>query len=263
MRTRRRSSLPSCAAHPGEGADQALEVLVRLHVAGEEHEAAAHLVALAHALHLLRAGVLQQLRVDRVRDDVHLLRVGRGVEAEDVGARGLGHGEDEGAAADGVAHHEARVAEGHAVRQVLREEQVDAVVDRHHRRHRAQQRPDVVGRVEEVRPEAAQLERDREVLAQAVAGRGVHDRDEVLREVAQRRLVGRVAEEEVRGLVVELREVADEVADVRPDPVVVPLAHVDRDLHGSSGAKCHRNNNMRTVCGPRSWMSRARPTSPD
>ena len=120
-------------------------------------------------------------------------------------------------------------------------------MDRHHRRHRAQERPDVVGRVEEVRPEAAQLERDREVLAQAVAGRAVHHRDEVLREVAQRRLVGRVAEEEVRGLVVEPREVADDVADVRPDPVVVPLACVDRDLHGSSGGKCHRNNNMRTV----------------
>ena len=169
------------------------------HVAREEHEPAAELVALAHALHLRRPGVLQQPRVDRVRDDVHLLGVGRGVEAEDVGPRGLGHGEDERAAAHGVAHHEARVAKGDPVGQVLRKREVDAVVDRDHRRHRAQERPDVVREVEEIRPEAAQLERDREVLAQPIAGRAVHHRDEVLREVAQRRLVGRVAEEEVRG----------------------------------------------------------------
>src|SRR4029450_7164130 len=70
----------------------------------------------------------------------------------------------------------------------------------------------------------------------------------VLGEVAERGLVGRVAEEEVRRLAVDLREMADHVADVRADPVVAPLTRVDCDLHG---AKSHANSSMRTVFGPR------------
>jgi hypothetical protein len=235
MRTRPRSSCPPARAHAGEGADEALEVLVGLHVAGEEDEAAAQLVALPHPRHLLLPRVLEELRVDRVRDHVDLGGVGPGVEAEDVGAGGLGDGEDEGAAAHGAAHHEPRVAEGHPAGQVLGEEQVDAVVDGDDGGHRAQEGADVVRRVEQLRPEPAQLQRDRDVLAQAVARGAVHHRHEVLREVAQGRLVGRVAEQEVRRLVVEAGEVADDVADVRPDAEVSPLADVDRDLQRVPG----------------------------
>ena len=91
----------------------------------------------------------------------------------------------------------------------------------------------VVRRVEELGAEAPQLERDRDVLAEPVAGRAVDDRDEVLGEVAQRGLVAGVAEEQVGRVVVEARQVADHVADVGSDPVVAPFAYVDRDLHGA------------------------------
>ena len=230
-------------AHEGEGADQPLEVLVGLHVAGEEDEPPVDLVALADPLPLRLAGVDEELGVDRVRDDPDLVGVGRRVEAEDVRAGGLRHGVDERALLDGGAHHEPRVAVGHPVRQVLGEEQVDAVVDRHDRRDRAQERAHVVRRVQQLGPEPPELERDREVLAQAVLVRLVHDGHEVLGEVAQRRLVGLVAEEEVGVVRIEAGEVAHDVADVGADAVVPPLPDVDRDLHGSR-PKCRGYNNM-------------------
>jgi hypothetical protein len=56
-----------------------------------------------------------------------------------------------------------------------------------------------MGRVEELGAQPAELQGDGHVLAQPVASRGFDDRDEVVREVAQGRLVRWVAEEEVRG----------------------------------------------------------------
>ena len=124
-----------------------------------------------------------------------------------------------------------RVAPGHAARQVLGEQQVDAVVDGHHGGRGAEQGPDVVRGVEEVSPEPAQLPGDRDVLPQAVARGVVHHGHEVLGQVAQGGLVGRVAEEEVRRLPIEVREMAHQVPDVRTDSEVPPLPRVDRDLH--------------------------------
>ncbi len=214
-----------------EGRDQPLEVLVGLDVPRVEDEAAADLVALAHALHLFLARVLQDGLVDRVGDDLDAVGVGRRVEGQDVAAGRLGHGEHEVAAADRAAHHLPRVARGEPVRQVLGEQQVDAVVDGDHGALPAEQGQHVVRRVQEVGAQAVDLERDREVLLHAVARRAVDDGDEVLGEVPERRLVGAVTEEEVRRLPVDLREMADQVPHVGPDAVIPPFAGVDRDLH--------------------------------
>ena len=223
--------VPAALLEQAEGRDQPLEVLVRLDVPRVEHEAPADLVPLAHALHLFLAGVLEDGFVDGVGHDLEPVGVGLGIEAQDVPARGLGHGEDQLAAVHRVPHHEPGVALGHAVRQVLREEQVDAVVDGDHRGLGAHERQHVVRRVVEVGAELAQLARDGEVLAHAVARGPLHHGHEVLRQVAERALVRFVAEEEVGGLAVEEGEVADDVADVGADPVVPPLPRVDRDLH--------------------------------
>jgi hypothetical protein len=88
--------------------------------------------------------------------------------------------------------------------------------------------------VQQVGAQAAQLGRDRDVLGQAVPARILHHGHEVLGQVAQRGLVRAVAEKEIRRLAVEVGEVTHEVADVRTDPVVAPLARVDRDLHGAA-----------------------------
>src|SRR6266581_4756427 len=123
------------------------------------------------------------------------------------------------------------VAPGHPAGQVLGEEQVDAVVDGDDRWDAAEQRPHVVGRVKEVRPQPPQLQGDRNVLSQAIAPGVVDDGDEVLGQVAESGLVGGVTEDEVGRVPVEAREMADQIADVRADPVVPPLSRVDRDLH--------------------------------
>jgi hypothetical protein len=134
---------------------------------------------------------------------------------------------------DRVSHHALRVGEGHPVREVLGEKQVDAVVDGDDGAAPAEEREDVVGRVKEVDAQAPQLERDRDVLLEPVTARAVHHGHEVLGQVAQGGLVRRIAEQEVGRLPVEVREMAHQVSDVRPDPVVTPLAHVDGDLgHG-------------------------------
>ena len=134
------------------------------------------------------------------------------------------------AALDGVPHHAVRVGEGHPVGQVLGEEQVDAVVDGDHRPPPAEQGQDVVRRMQEVDAQPPELGRDGDVLAQAVAPRVVHHGHEVLGEVAQRGFVAAIAEEEVGRVPIELGEMAHEIPDIGPDPVVAPLARVDGDF---------------------------------
>ena len=205
---------------------------MRLDVPGVEHDPPADLVALADALHLLFARVGQQRLVDRVGHHLQPLGIGVRVEAQDVAARGFRDREHELAALHRAAHHELRVPVGETVRQVLREQQVDAVVDGHDRLAAAQQRQHVVGRMEEVRAQRVQLARDRDVLPEAVAVRLVHDRHEVVGQVAQDRLVRAVTEQEVGGLAIEVRQMTHEVPHVGADAVVPPFAGVDRDLHG-------------------------------
>ena len=76
-----------------EGLDGALDVLVRLDVAGVEDERVVELVALAHPRHVVLGRRLAEALVDAVVDDVDLLR--RHVEVvEDVALGRLRHRQD-------------------------------------------------------------------------------------------------------------------------------------------------------------------------
>ena len=202
---------------------------MRLDVAGVEHERVVQLVALAHALDLLGAGGAVEPLVDGVVDDVDL--VGRDAEvAQDVALRGLRHRQHARGPVRARHHmNVARVGVGQPVRQVLREQQVDAVVDRHDRPAGRQRRQHVVRRVEEVDPLARGAERDaRSARAPSrcrrVSTHGRKFRPEVARELA---VLG-AAEQDVLVDRVEPRQVAQQVAHVRADAVVVQLAGVDR-----------------------------------
>jgi hypothetical protein len=119
----------AAAAERMEGLDQALEVLVRLDVPRIQDERAVELVALAHALDFLRRRRLAEPLVDRVVDHVDLLFRDPEVP-EDVALRRLRDGEH---AVRPVRRHPERragIRVGDAVGQVLREPEVDAVVDR-------------------------------------------------------------------------------------------------------------------------------------
>jgi hypothetical protein len=194
-------------------------------------EAAADLIALLDPLHLLFAGILEQRLVERVRHHLDAVGVGPGVEAQDVAARGVGDGEDERAPPDCAADHGVRIAPGHPTREVLGEEEVDAVVDGHDRRSGAEERPDVVRRMKEVGPEPMELPRNGDVFLEAITRGVVDDGDEVGGEVAKGGFVSGTAEDEVRGLAIESREMAHQISDVRPDTEIPPLPRVDRDLH--------------------------------
>jgi hypothetical protein len=85
--------------------------------------------------------------------------------------------------------------------------------------------------VQQVGSQPTELERDRDVLAQAVPRRVLDNGHEVLGEVAERGLVVMLAEEEVGGLVIQAREMAHQVPHIGADAVIAPLARVDRDLH--------------------------------
>ncbi len=222
--------VPALLADPGKGADQALEVLVRLDVSGEEDEPPVQLVALADPGLLLLPRVHQELGVDGVGNHVHLVGLGPGIEAQDVRPGRLGHGEDHRGVADRAPHHVAGVAPRHAIGQVLGEEKVNAVVDGDHRRDGAQKGTHVVRRMEQLGSQAPELEGDREVLAHAIARRLIDHRDEVVGQVAQGRLVGLVAEEEVGRVLIDLCELTHQVSDVGADPEIPPFSYVDRDL---------------------------------
>ena len=88
-----------------------------------------------------------------------------------------------------------------------------------------------MGRVEQRRAGAAETEGHRELLADRVVGRLLRDGTEVLTQRGGEAGVVAPGEKHVLGVVVEPRELAHEVADVRADAEVVQLAHVDRDSH--------------------------------
>ena len=151
-----------------ERLDQALEVLVRLDVAGVEHERIVELVALAHPRHLLVVGRLAEALVDRVVDDVDL-RLGHAEVPQDVALRGFRHRQHAVRPVRRDPQRRARVARSASrFGQVLREAQVDAVVDGHDRSARRQRRQHVVGRVKQVDPLAAQVQRHAKLLADRI-----------------------------------------------------------------------------------------------
>ena len=171
-------------AQLGERLDQPHQVLVRPDVADVEHELVFQLIPLPHALDRLRGGRRREALLDRVVDHDDLF--GRNAEEmHDVAFRGLGHGEDAVRLPRGAPHRRPGVHVRRAVRQVLREHQVDAVVDRHDRAAADAGRQHVVRCVIDVRPLAPEHPRHVHLLAQRVvrrrlehgAARGQHEHD--------------------------------------------------------------------------------------
>ena len=171
-----------------ERLDQPLEILVRLDVARVEDERIVQLVALLTRMTSSAHGLLAEPLVDRVVDDVDLRF--RHVEvAQDVALRGLRDRQHARRPVRGDPQRAARVRVAEPAGQVLRKAQVDAVVDRHDRAARRQRRQHVVRRVEQVDPLAAQIERQRELLAHRVVRRALGNGPEVLAELGREWLV--------------------------------------------------------------------------
>ena len=155
-------------------------------------------------------------------------------EPQDVALRALRHRQDPRRAPRRQRDRRARVAERQPVRQVLRKHQVDAVVDRHDRpaRRRA------------AAARSAARERASPARAAAPAESSTARRPNSCRpfrrtgrkfgaERRQRARVLRTAEQHELGLVVEPRQLPQQVADVGADAEIVKLPGVDADPHGA------------------------------
>ncbi len=127
--------------------------------------------------------------------------------------------------------------------QVLREHQVDAVVDRHHRPAVHQRRQHVVRRVEEVDALPATASSGCGPARRSSTGGRLDDRPEVRAELpGDPRVVLRPAQQHVLGRPVDARQLVEQVPDVGADAeVVVPSGRrwrCARLMHsGSSGAR--------------------------
>ena len=100
-------------------------------------------------------------------------------------------------------------------------------------RHGVSARQHVVRRVEQIRLLPAQVERQRDLLAHRVLRRPCRNRPEVLAELGRERGVLVTAQDDVFVLLIQPREVAQQVADVGADPVVAQLPGVDGDSHAN------------------------------
>ena len=192
--------------HAVERFDQPLEVLVRLHVAGVQHELVVELIALAHADHVLFARLDAEPLVVRVVDDIDLVGVGID-ESQDVALGTLRHRQHARRTVRREADRHARVAEREMVRQVLRKHQVNAVVDRHDRSTGNERGQHVMRRVEERHALAAQRERDAHLLGDRVVAGRLGDGAKITAERVQRLAVLLAAQHDELGVSVEAREV--------------------------------------------------------
>src|SRR5262249_7875693 len=169
--------------------------------------------------------------VDGVVDDVNL-RI-RDVEvAQDVA---LGRLRDRDHAAGPVRrrpHLRARVRVAQLARQVLREAQVDAVVNGDDRPAGGQRRQHVGRRGKELAGSPPQIDRNRELLRDRVRLRRLDDRAEPRPELLHRFEVRLATEHDVVVRVLLARELPQQVPHVRADPVVTELAGVDGNPHG-------------------------------
>jgi hypothetical protein len=120
---------------------------------------------------------------------------------------------------------------GRPVRQVLREAQVDAVVNRHDIGTARERRDDVVRCVKQIDAGPHQVEWDRELFGDRVVAGALDEDLEVRAERPGKRDIVEAADEDVLVAPALPRQLAHQVADVRPDPVVVQLANVNCDAH--------------------------------
>ena len=74
-------------------------------------------------------------------------------------------------------------------------------------------------------------QRDLELLGDRVVGGRFRDRPKVLAERAERRSIGRPAEQHELGVMIQPRQLPQQVANIGPDSEIVQLAGVDADAH--------------------------------
>ena len=231
-----RSSGP-LAAGAAEGVDQPLDVLVRLDVADIEHERVIELVALPHEIHPLGIGRRQEALVDRVVRSPRpspartskKRRMSRFEASETVRMR----------SALRVALHiePLRVDVREPARQVLREHQVDAVVNGHDRPAPDERRQHVVRLVHQSHALARQRQRNAELLGDRIrpapspapSGNSGRARRPSSTSSGRHSTTYSV-------VAIEPRQLDQDVADVGADAEVAKLARVDGDSHPVSSA---------------------------
>ena len=218
---------------------------MRLDVANVERETAVELVSLLDARDLLVGGRDVQALIDCVVGDGDLL--GRHVEpAQDVVLGGFRHREDAIRALGRRPELRPRVAVGQPVRQVLREHQVDAVVNGHHRAAVDQRRQHVVRLVEQVDALACQRHRQADLLGDRVGTRRFGDRAEIRADLPDRRAVLLAAQQHVLRLGVDPGQLEHQVPDVGADAEVVEFSGVDGDAHRTSPQRVLRDDTGRS-----------------
>src|SRR5262249_5497883 len=124
-----------------------------------------------------------------------------------------------------------RVGEREPAGQVLREHQVDAIVNRDYRSRPDQRRKHVMWRVKQRDPLTPERERDANLFVQRVVGRRLRDGPKVFSERRQRLAVGRPAENHVLGLTIESGELPQQVPDIGADAEIMQLAGIYADPH--------------------------------
>ena len=213
--------------------DQPLDVLVRLDVAHVEHEWVIQLVALPRQVHPHRVRGTQEPLVDGVVDNLHFLR--RNVEeTQDVALRCLRHGEDAIGLPRRAPHRSFRVDIRQLAWQVLREHQVDAVVNGHHRPAADRGRQHVVRLVHHRHALARQRERNADLLGNGIGRRRLRHHAEVAAQHLARLLVVGAAQHHVFGGLIETRQFDQDVADVGADAEVAQLPRVNCNAHRQS-----------------------------
>ena len=213
--------------------DQALDVLVRLDVSRVQHELLLQLEPFAHAVDLRRRRHLAEAVVEAVVNDGDLL-LGNLEVAQDVALRRLGHRDDLPGAVRRPPQERARVAIRQPIRQVLREHQVDAVVDGDHGLAGRQRRQHVMRAVEQIDPLPGEACRDVDLLHHRIGFGGLHDGPKVRPQPAQRLAVVGSAEQDVLRLCVQPGQLAQQILDVGANPEVMEFPGVDRDPHNIS-----------------------------
>ena len=150
---------------------------------------------------------------------------------QDVVLRGVRDGQDLLRPLGSHGHHRARVQVRGPIRQVLREPQMNAVVNRHDVGSRRQRRDHVVRGMEEVHPCPPQVEGHGQLFLDRIVTGRLDERLETGTLGPEGLGVLRPAEQHVGVSAVIPGKFAQDVADVRADAVVVQFPRVDGYSH--------------------------------
>ena len=213
--------------------DQPPDVLVRLDVADVEHERMIKLVPLPRQVHVDQVGRPQEPLVDGVVDHCHFLR--RDVEeAQDVSLGCFRYRQNTVGLARRAPHRALGVDIRQFARQVLREHQVDAIVNRHHRPAADGRRQHIVRLMHHLHALAGERERNPVLLGDRIGRRRFGHHPEVAAQHLAGLLVVWTAQHDVLRRLIEARELDEDVADVGANTEIVQLPRVNGNAHRQS-----------------------------